>query len=217
MNDGTTLGNFITLEGGEGTGKSTQISLLANFLRKAGCTVVETREPGGSPGSEGIRDLLINGSTERWDPITETMLNYSARREHWKYTILPALKDGSWVSSDRFADSTMAYQGHGLGVDRRWINDLYDIVVGNTMPDLTIIFDMEPKLGLQRANDRQSGGTRYENMDLDFHTRLRFGFLEIAKRNPHRCTVVNGDRSIDVIASDIQQIVRNKFEFWLDG
>lgn len=144
-------GRFLTLEGGEGTGKSTQLPLIAAWLRDAGLAVVETREPGGSPGAEKIRELLVNGPTDRWDPVTETMLHFAARREHLERTILPALERGAWVVCDRFADSTLAYQGYGLGVARDVIGDLYRMVVGDMKPDLTFILDIPSEIGLKRS------------------------------------------------------------------
>lgn len=198
-------GRFITIEGGEGTGKSTQLPILAAHLRGMNLEVVETREPGGSPGSELIRDLLVNGPIDRWDPITETMLHFAARREHLTRTILPALDRGAWVICDRFADSTMAYQGYGLGVPRDLIEDLYRVVIGNMKPDLTIILDIPPETGLKRADDRRSGGTRYERMDVAFHTRLRDGFIDISKRAPKRCIVIDATSSVETIAGQIQR------------
>ncbi|MDC0033706.1 dTMP kinase [Alphaproteobacteria bacterium] len=206
-----TRGRFITIEGGEGTGKSTQIPLLAHFLRAANIEVVQTREPGGSPAAEKIRELLVNGPTDRWDPVTETMLHFAARREHLKRTIVPALNRGAWVVCDRFADSTMAYQGYGLGVARDLIEDLYRMAVGDMKPDLTIILDIPPEIGLKRADDRLYGGTRYERMDVAFHKRLRAGFIDISRRESKRCFVVDATGSIDAIAERIQQ----KIKTWL--
>jgi dTMP kinase len=203
-------GRFITLEGGEGTGKSTQIPLLATYLRDANFEVIETREPGGSPGAEKIRNLLVNGPTDRWDPVTETMLHFAARREHLERTILPALDRGAWVVCDRFADSTMAYQGYGLGVTREVIEDLYGVVVGDMKPDLTIILDIPPEIGLKRADDRKSGGTRYERMDVAFHARLREGFMDIARRETERCIVVDATGSIDAVAAKIRQQIETR-------
>ncbi len=203
-------GRFITIEGGEGTGKSTQIPLLATYLRDANLDVVETREPGGSPGADKIRELLVNGPTDRWDPVTETMLHFAARREHLKRTILPALDRGAWVVCDRFADSTMAYQGYGLGVTRDLIEDLYRVVVGDMKPDLTIILDIPPEIGLKRADDRQSGSTRYERMDMAFHARLRDGFIDIARRETERCVVMDATGPIEVISAQIRQQIETR-------
>jgi dTMP kinase len=203
-------GRFITLEGGEGTGKSTQLPLIAAWLRDAGMAAVETREPGGSSGAEKIRELLVNGPTDRWDPVTETMLHFAARREHLERTILPALERGAWVVCDRFADSTLAYQGYGLGVARDVIEDLYRMVVGDMKPDLTFILDIPPEIGLKRADDRQTGGTRYERMDVAFHGRLRDGFLDIARRETSRCIVLDATNSIDAIAARIRHHIETR-------
>ena len=207
---GVPRGRFITLEGGEGTGKSTQLPLAAAYLRDADLEVVETREPGGSSGAEMIRGLLVNGPTDRWDPVTETMLHFAARREHLKRTILPALERGAWVVCDRFADSTMAYQGYGLGVARDLIEDLYRVVVGDMKPDLTIILDIPPEIGLKRADDRRSGGTRYERMDMAFHSRLRDGFIDIARRETKRCVVLDATGPIDAIAAQIEEQIKTR-------
>lgn len=208
--NGISRGRFITIEGGEGTGKSTQIPILAAYLRDANLEIIETREPGGSAGAEKIRNLLVNGPTDRWDPVTETLLHFAARREHLKQTIEPALGRGAWVLCDRFADSTMAYQGYGLGVARDLIEDLYRVVVGDRQPDLTIILDIPPAVGLKRADDRQSGGTRYERMDIAFHTRLRDGFIDIARRETERCVVIDATGSIEKVAAQIQQQIKTR-------
>lgn len=206
-------GRFITLEGGEGAGKSTQISRLAAHLQTLGHETIETREPGGSPGAEKIRDLLINGPTDRWDGITEALLHFAARREHVQKTILPALQRGRWVLCDRFADSTLAYQGYGHGVEREFLQTLYRETVGALEPDLTLILDIPVEQGLKRADTRGAGGTRYERMDKAFHTRLREGFLDIARNNPQRCTVIDATGSMDQVAADIWQVVEKKLIF----
>jgi dTMP kinase len=190
MNDGH-RGQFITLEGGEGGGKSTQARRLAAWLGTAIGDVVLTREPGGSPGAEQIRGLLVDGDVRRWDPLGEALLHFAARRDHLVTTILPALQRGAWVLSDRFADSTMAYQGYGHGVDRAALAELYRICVGALVPDLTLILDLPVEEGLARAAGRGAGEDRYERMDRDFHERLRQGFLEIARNEPGRCVVVD--------------------------
>ncbi|MFQ5958239.1 MAG: dTMP kinase, partial [Alphaproteobacteria bacterium] len=176
-------GRFITIEGGEGAGKSTQAERLCAALRARGLDVVATREPGGSPGAEAIRRLLVSGAPERWDATTEALLHFAARRDHLVRTVLPALARGAWVVSDRFADSTTAYQGyaHGLGVEP--VETLHRLVVGDHSPDLTLILDLPVDLGLARAR-RRGGDDRYERMDAGFHQRLREGFLAIAGREP---------------------------------
>jgi len=182
---------FITLEGGEGAGKSTQARRLAAALRHRSLEVVETREPGGSPGAEEIRRLLTSGDAGRWSPMAETLLNFAARADHIRRTIRPALAAGRWVISDRFADSTMAYQGYGHGVDRDFIAGLAEAVLGSLKPDLTLIFDLPVVQGLARAAGRKGGEDRYEKMDRDFHEALRRGFLAIAAAEPGRCAVVD--------------------------
>lgn len=201
-------GRFITLEGGEGGGKSTQARRLAAALEGKVDEVVLTREPGGSAGAEQIRGLLVDGDTRRWDPVTETLLHFAARRDHLVATIRPALERGAWVVSDRFADSTMAYQGYGHGVDKRTIRALYRICVDDLEPDLTIVLDLPVEAGLARAAGRGGGEDRYERMDVAFHRRLRGGFLEIAKREPDRCVVVDADRGEEDVHTDILAAVR---------
>lgn len=200
-------GRFITLEGGEGAGKSTQLARLAAYLRPLGLEVVETREPGGAPGAERIRALLIDGPTDRWDRMTETLLHFAARREHVIRTVLPALERGAWVLCDRFADSTRAYQGYGLGVPMETIETLYRHTVGDLKPDLTLILDLPVEEGLRRAASRRVGGTRYEQMDIAFHTRLRDGFLAIARDEPDRCAVVDAAGTLEEVSARLQAVV----------
>lgn len=204
-------GRFITLEGGEGAGKSTQLRLLVDWLRGRGINVVQTREPGGSPGAERIRDLLVNGATDRWNPVTETLLHYAARSEHIARTIGPALAAGRWVVSDRFADSTMAYQGYGHGVAQSFVEDLRRQVAVETWPDLTIIMDIPVEEGLCRAKTRQGAETRYEQMGVEFHHRLRQGFLAIAAAEPNRCVVIEAVSGIDEVQAAIRQVVGDRF------
>lgn len=201
------IGKFITFEGGEGTGKSTQTVLLADYLNDHGYPVTLTREPGGSDGAELIRALLVSGEVARWSPITEVLLLYAARAEHWQKVIEPALARGDWVICDRFADSTLAYQGYGHGVDRVFISKLYAAIIGTRQPDWTFIFDLDPKIGVQRALKRHTSENRFENMDMAFHERLREGFLKIAQQNPHRCHVVDATQSIYAIHRNIARTV----------
>lgn len=203
-------GRFITLEGGEGGGKSTQAHRLAAMLESEAGEVLLTREPGGSPGAEQIRGLLVDGEVHRWDAITETLLHFAARRDHLVNTVQPALARGAWVISDRFADSTMAYQGFGHGVDRDAIAELYRICVGSLKPDLTLILDLPVEAGLARAAGRGGGEDRYERMDVAFHERLRQGFLEIARREPARCVVIDAARSEDGVHAQIIAAVRDR-------
>lgn len=197
-------GRFITFEGGEGAGKSTQIRLLARWLRDRKVELVETREPGGSEGAERIRGLLVTGDTARWTPLTETLLHYAARADHLERTIRPTLASGRWVLCDRFADSTKAYQGHGHGVAADVIDRLFEAVVGTDHPDLTFILDVPVVAGLQRAKSRASGENRYEQMSIEFHERLRVGFLEIARLEPTRCVVIDASGSVEAIQAEIR-------------
>lgn len=201
------IGKFITFEGGEGTGKSTQTVLLADYLNDHGYPVILTREPGGSDGAELIRALLVSGEVGRWAPITEVLLLYAARAEHWQKVIEPALARGDWVICDRFADSTLAYQGYGHGVDRVFISKLYAAIIGTRQPDWTFIFDLDPKIGVQRALKRHTSENRFESMDMTFHERLREGFLKIASQNPHRCHIVDATQSIYAIHRSIARTV----------
>jgi dTMP kinase len=210
-------GKFITFEGGEGTGKTTQIARLSERLRKYGIDAITTREPGGAPGADSIRSLLVSGATDKWDPVSEVLLLYAARRQHLKQTIRPALAQGAWVLCDRFADSTMAYQGYGHGISRSFIAALHSEVVGESEPDLTLILDIPIELGIARANtrnaDTRSGEDRFERMDRGFHTRLRDGFLDIAAGAPERVTVIDADTTPDSVADAVWQAVSARFEF----
>lgn len=198
-----TRGRFITLEGGEGAGKSTQVARLKQWIETRGHECVATREPGGAPGAEMVRKLLVEGPAERWDGVTEALLHFAARREHLRTTVLPTLASGAWVVSDRFADSTMAYQGYGHGIDRAVLGTLYDIAVGDFRPDLTLILDLPVEAGLARAASRRGKETRYESLPVAFHERVRAGFREIAAANPERCVVVDATAGIDEIARAI--------------
>ncbi|BAE51254.1 dTMP kinase [Paramagnetospirillum magneticum] len=204
----TARGRFITFEGGEGAGKSTQVRLLAESLRDEGLMVVTTREPGGSAGAEAIRALLVEGEPERWDGVTEALLHFAARRDHLVKTVWPALDRGAWVICDRFADSTLAYQGFGHGLDPDVIASLYRVAVGHFAPDLTLVLDLPVEKGLERAGLRGGAEDRYERMGLGFHQRLRQGFLGIAAANPMRCAVIDATRSPDEVHGDIMSTVR---------
>ena len=205
-------GRFITLEGGEGAGKSTQISWLNAHFEARGHKVLTTREPGGSPGAEMIRKLLVEGPPERWDGPTEALLHFAARREHLRSTVWPALARGVWVICDRFADSTRAYQGYGHGIDLAMLERLYESAVGDFRPDLTIILDLPVEVGLARAAARRGTENRYESLPREFHDRVRAGFLEIAKRDPARCVVVDAGRDIEKIAIEIALIVDKRLK-----
>lgn len=204
-------GFFITLEGGEGAGKSTQIQCLADALRKAGHDVVVTREPGGSPGAEAIRGLILTGGYG-FSPVTEALLFSAARVDHLEKTIRPALARGAIVVCDRFADSTRAYQGASSGADHGIVDALEHIAVGSTQPDLTLILDLPAAEGLARAALRRGGDQpdRFESEAVAFHDKLRASFLAIAESEPERCVVIDASQSIDVMAQQIQAIVFNK-------
>ena len=203
-------GRLITLEGGEGAGKSTQLKRLAASLAERGITVVSTREPGGAPGSELIRRLLVEGDPDRWDAETEALLHYAARREHLRSTIRPALVRGDWVISDRFADSTMAYQGYGHGLGRDWVARLHATALGDFRPDLTLILDLPVADGLRRAGHRAGDETRYERMDGGFHDRMRQGFLAIAEAEPERCVLIDASGTEDAVAAAILDAVEHR-------
>ena len=207
---GATRGRFITLEGGEGTGKSTQVARLAAWLGARGVGVVTTREPGGSPGAEMIRKLLVEGPVERWDGMTEALLHFAARRDHLRSTVWPALDRGTWVVSDRFADSTLAYQGHGHGVERSVLDRLYAVAVGDFRPDLTLVLDLPIEIGLARAARRRGAETRYESLPADFHARVRAGFLAIARDDPARCAVIDAGADVDATAAAIARTVAER-------
>lgn len=202
-------GRFITLEGGEGAGKSTQVRRLASWLGERGIETITTREPGGSPGAEAIRALLVDGATDRWDAVTETMLHFAARRDHLRVTVLPALERGAWVVSDRFADSTRAYQGIVQGAGDDLVEQLYAIAVGELRPDLTLVLDLPVAKGLARAAER-GGENRYERMGGAFHERLRLAFLDIAAGDPQRCVVVDADDGPDAVAGSIAAVVAER-------
>ncbi len=200
-------GKLITLEGGEGAGKSTQLARLAAALQQSGLAVVTTREPGGSPAGERIRKLLVEGEPGSMAPMTEALLHFAQRAEHIEKTIRPALARGAWVVCDRFADSTMAYQGYGHGLGRAPIQSLCRLVCGDLAPALTLIFDVPVDIGLARAASRRGMETRYERMDAGFHERLRRGFLDIAKREPRRCAVIDATRDVDAVTAEMLKTV----------
>lgn len=206
-----TQGFFISFEGGEGAGKSTQIRRLAERLRAAGHDVVVTREPGGSPGAEAIRELLVNGAADRWSPVTETLLMYAARRDHVERVIRPALSRGAIVLCDRFADSTRAYQGAGGDAPASLIASLEDHVLVGTIPDMTLILDLPAEIGLQRAEAR-GGAARFESKGLAFHERLRAGYLDIARREPERCVVIEANAELDAVTDAIIEAVERRLE-----
>lgn len=200
---------FITFEGGEGSGKSTQIKRLAARLKEQGCDVLVTREPGGTPEAEAVRALLVSGDVTRWTAKSEALLNYAAREQHLEQVIRPALSRGTIVLCDRFMDSTRAYQGHAGGCDPALIDALEAAIVGETRPVLTLIFDIDPERGLARAQARGDAVAedRYERKGLVFHTRLREGFRDILRRDPQRCRLVDASQDVDAVTKDVWAIV----------
>ncbi len=188
-------GKFLTFEGGEGAGKTTQAKMLAGALEKAGIETLLTREPGGTFGAEAIRDLVLSGTSDRWSGMTELLLMYAARIDHVEKLIKPALDRGVWVISDRFADSSMAYQGYARGLGRDRVKAVHESVMGGFEPDLTILFDMDAVLAQKRVETRGEDLTRFDAESLDFHKALREAFLEIAGDNPDRIVTVDADGS----------------------
>jgi len=203
---------FITLEGGEGAGKSTQAKRLAAALEARGISCLVTREPGGSPGAEDIRRLLVRGEQEKWDPQTETLLLFAARADHVARSIRPALDKGIWVICDRFIDSTYAYQGVGRGVPIEFIAEFERLVLHGFKPDLTLILDLPVDIGLSRATARGADETRFEQFDRDFHSRLRLAFLDLVRSDPSRCVLIDAGRSADDVASEIWRAVATRYE-----
>lgn len=209
-----TRGRFITFEGGEGAGKSTQVRRLVARLQSAGREVVATREPGGSPGAEAIRNLVLKGDADRWSPMTETLLMYGARRDHIERTILPALARGAWVVCDRFADSTRAYQGGAGGVEPSFISALEAHVLADVRPDLTLVFDLPVDVGLARADAfAKADGhaeTRFESKGTAFHERLRTAFQQIAAAEPDRCALIDAAAGIDEVEAQVWRTVEQR-------
>ena len=204
-------GRFITFEGGEGTGKSTQARRLKAALEAKGIPAIVTREPGGSPGAEEIRSLLVQGDPARWSPMAEALLFFAARSDHTERTIKPALAEGKWVICDRYSDSSYAYQGAGRGLDRETVRRIETIAIGEFKPDLTFVLDLPPEMGLKRAGGRGNSETRFEEFDAAFHTRMRKAFLDIARRSPERCVVVDAGQDVDMVAGEILAALKSRF------
>ncbi|GGO61977.1 thymidylate kinase [Roseovarius pacificus] len=199
-------GYFVSFEGIDGSGKSTQARLLADHLRAMGRDVVLTREPGGSPGAEDIRKLVLEGDTDRWSPETELLLFTAARRDHLERTVNPALAAGQVVICDRFADSTRLYQGLARADLRGLVDQLHDLVIGQD-PDLTVLIDMDPKIGLSRALARGDGEDRFESFGGDMQRRLRQGFLELAREFSERFVTIDGNRPVEDVFADMRDVV----------
>jgi dTMP kinase len=207
-------GRFITFEGGEGTGKSTQAATLAQRLRSMGIGVVLTREPGGSPGAEVIRHVLLSGAAKSFGPATEAILFAAARDDHVCTTIEPALSRGRWVVSDRFADSTNVYQGTLGKVDPILLRGLHRVTVGKLKPNLTFILDVPPELGLERASKRrgEAGADRFEAESLEFHEKLRDAYLHLAASEPDRCVLIDARESQAAVAARIWDVVAKRLD-----
>ncbi len=205
----STRGRFISIEGGEGAGKSTQTALLVAALARAGIPARATREPGGSPGAEGIRGLLLEGEGERWDAISEALLLLAARHDHVVRVIAPALAQGEWVVSDRFADSTTAYQGYGSGLALEDLTALHRFALGDFAADLTVILDLPAEIGLARAVAR-SAADRFERLDRRFHERLRRGYRQIAADNPTRCVLVDASGDLQTVHRAVVAAVEHR-------
>ena len=205
---------FITFEGGDGSGKSTQVNLLKDYLDNLNFETIKTREPGGTPSAEILRDLLTTGEVEKWTPMSEALLMWASRYEHLIQVIEPALNSGKNVICDRFYDSTYAYQGvaHNLGIDK--MEKLKKIIIGDIEPDITFVLDIDPKLGLKRSLDRSNQENRFESYNIDFHNKIRSAFLEIAKKNINRCVVVdaslNEQEINDLIITAIDNVMTDK-------
>jgi dTMP kinase len=207
-------GKFITFEGGEGTGKSTQAAMLAVRLESLGLTVELTREPGGSPGAEIIRHVLLTGAAKPLGADVEAMLFAAARDDHVQCTILPALRSGKWVVCDRFADSTRVYQGILGHVDQRLINVLERVSVGSLTPDLTVILDLPVQLGLERAKLRRGNvqADRFEGEGAEFHEKLREAYLAIAASEPNRCVVIDASTSKEAVAKSVWYAMQSRLD-----
>ncbi len=206
-------GLFITFEGGEGSGKSTQIRLLAEALKNKGKNVIITREPGGSPDAEEIRKLLVTGKADRWDDITETLLFFAARRNHLTTKIWPEMEKGAIVLCDRFADSTMAYQGYGYGdnpAQQTLIKNLYKEIAGSFQPNLTILLDIPVQQGLKRSRREDNKEQRFEDKEVLFHERLRQAYLNMAQEEPNRFVVISAEQPIEKIHQQIMNTLESR-------
>lgn len=204
-------GKFITFEGGEGGGKSTQAARMAGYLRGKGLEVLETREPGGTPESEALRDLLVQGDPDRWSALSELLLITAARVEHVNRLIEPALAEGKWVICDRFADSTLAYQGIAGELGLELVEQLQKLAVGATAPDVTFLLDVRAEAGLQRA-EKRGGAARFEKKGAAFHQTLRDGFLALANENPQRIVLIDGEDTFDNVWGQIEAELGRRFK-----
>ena len=204
-------GKFITFEGGEGGGKSTQAARMAGYLRGKGLEVIETREPGGTPQGEDLRDLLVQGDPDRWSALSELLLLTAARVEHVNRLIGPSLAEGKWVICDRFADSTLAYQGIAGELGTELVEQLQQLAVGASSPDVTFLLDVRAEAGLQRA-EKRCGAARFEKKGAAFHQTLRDGFLALANENPQRIVLIDGEDTFDNVWGQIEAELGRRFK-----
>ena len=200
---------FITFEGGEGSGKSTQIKILRNSLSK-NQKVVISREPGGTKEAELIRKLLVKGKSSKWSGVTEVLLNFTARKDHVDKIIVPNLKKGKWVLCDRFTDSTIVYQGYGRDINESLIKNLNKFLINNLNPKLTFLLDIDPKVGLRRSKKRINNELRYENMPLSYHKKIRKAYLDIASKNKNRIKIIDASLDKDVISEIIWSFIQKE-------
>ena len=203
-------GKFIAIEGVDGAGKGVQSRLLQDALRAADIDVLLTREPGGSPGAEEIRHLLVQGETDKWDPIEELLLIYAARRSHLTQTIWPALAERRWVISDRFADSSRAFQGFAGGLGLPAVDVIHELVVGNFMPDLTLVLDIAPEISLSRTRARGGKEDRFEKKGTAYQQKVREGFLYLAHRSPATHVIIDASKSVDIVREDMLKHVSHR-------
>ena len=206
---------FITFEGGEGAGKTTQIKQLKSWLEEQGKTVITTREPGGTSGAEDIRNLIVQPREYQWDAETDALLLMAARRDHLVHKIWPAMKRGEWILSDRFVESTYAYQCFGRGMDLQKARDLYRFIAEDFKPDLTFILDIDPRAGLDRVmagtTDRNHAELRFENYDFSFHEKLRAGYHELAAASPKQFIIIDASGDRETIQTQLRAEVQKRF------
>ena len=205
-------GQFITFEGGEGSGKSSQIKILKSKLIDKGIDVVSTREPGGTPSAEILRELVTTGEVNKWEPMTEALLMFASRYEHTKNLIIPSLENGKWVLCDRFYHSTYAYQGLGHGLGLEAMEALKKISIGEIEPDLVFFLDIDPMEGIKRTMGRNTNEDRFEKMDISFHTKLRDAFLGFSKTYSENSVVINADQEINKISDIIFEEIEKRFK-----
>jgi len=210
MTEETQQAGLIVFEGVDGAGKGVQSHALEQRMRKAGLNVLLTREPGGSESAELIRQLIVEGEVDRWDDISELLLIYAARRSHLRETILPALANGTWVISDRFADSSRAFQGIAGGLGLPLVEQIHQLVVGDFVPAMTLIIDLDPALSLQRAEARGGKEDRFEQKGLEYQNKVRKGFLQLAAASPETHVVIDGSGTIETVESSICEALEQR-------